>query len=137
MLIYLDLCCFNRPFDDQTQSRIRLETEAKLVIQQHVRDGRHQLVWRIGMRTDTEIRQEGMKALIQMIKFIYELNYFHQPTFRAKHPTHASYARPNEKRGLSETMLIDLIETGELRMPQLRIFLLRPTVLYWTRIILI
>ena len=45
MLIYLDLCCFNRPFDDQTQSRIRLETEAKLIIQQHVRDGRHQLVW--------------------------------------------------------------------------------------------
>lgn len=45
MLIYLDLCCFNRPFDDQTQSRIRLETEAKLIVQQHVRDGRHQLVW--------------------------------------------------------------------------------------------
>ena len=45
MLIYLDLCCFNRPFDDQSQSRIHLETEAKLIIQQHVRDGRHQLVW--------------------------------------------------------------------------------------------
>ena len=45
MLIYLDLCCFNRPFDDQTQHRICLETEAKLVIQQHIRDGRHQLVW--------------------------------------------------------------------------------------------
>ena len=26
--IYLDVCCLNRPFDDQTQSRIRLETEA-------------------------------------------------------------------------------------------------------------
>ncbi len=45
MLIYLDLCCFNRPFDDQSQSRIRLETEAKLIIQQHIRDGRHQLIW--------------------------------------------------------------------------------------------
>jgi len=45
MLLYLDLCCFNRPFDDQTQSRIRLETEAKLLIQQHIRDGRHRLIW--------------------------------------------------------------------------------------------
>ena len=30
--IYLDVCCLNRPFDDQTQSRIRLESEAVLAI---------------------------------------------------------------------------------------------------------
>jgi predicted nucleic acid-binding protein len=30
--IYLDVCCFNRPYDDQTQSRIRLETEGILEI---------------------------------------------------------------------------------------------------------
>ena len=45
MRIYLDLCCFNRPYDDQSQARIRLETEAKLVLQQKVRDGQCQLVW--------------------------------------------------------------------------------------------
>ncbi|WP_418648223.1 hypothetical protein ACNQFN_05640 [Thauera butanivorans] len=33
MKIYLDVCCSNRPFDDQSQTRIRLETEAKLVLQ--------------------------------------------------------------------------------------------------------
>ena len=33
MRIYLDMCCFNRPYDDQTQPRIRIETEAKVVIQ--------------------------------------------------------------------------------------------------------
>lgn len=27
-LIYLDVCCLNRPFDDQTQERIFLEAEA-------------------------------------------------------------------------------------------------------------
>lgn len=27
-LIYLDVCCFNRPFDVQEQERIMLETEA-------------------------------------------------------------------------------------------------------------
>jgi hypothetical protein len=27
-LIYFDVCCLNRPFDDQTQEPIRLETDA-------------------------------------------------------------------------------------------------------------
>ena len=30
--IYLDVCCLNRPFDDQNQPRIRLESEAILII---------------------------------------------------------------------------------------------------------
>ncbi|MBI1811282.1 MAG: PIN domain-containing protein [Nitrospirae bacterium] len=30
--IYLDVCCLNRPFDDQTQARIHLESEAVLSI---------------------------------------------------------------------------------------------------------
>lgn len=30
--LYLDGCCLNRPFDDQTQVRIRLEAEAVLLI---------------------------------------------------------------------------------------------------------
>ena len=33
MKIYLDNCCYNRPFDDQTQIRIFLESQAKLHIQ--------------------------------------------------------------------------------------------------------
>ena len=32
MTIYLDNCCYNRPFDDQTQERIHLESEAVLSI---------------------------------------------------------------------------------------------------------
>ena len=32
MLIYLDMCCLKRPFDDQSQPRIRLETEADLTV---------------------------------------------------------------------------------------------------------
>ena len=30
MLLYLDICCLKRPFDDQAQPRVRLETEAVL-----------------------------------------------------------------------------------------------------------
>jgi len=43
--VYLDNCCFNRPFDDQGPTRIRLEAEAKLCIQEHIRGGRLELAW--------------------------------------------------------------------------------------------
>lgn len=43
--IYLDNCCFNRPFDDQTQVKILLESQAKLYIQQLVLNGDVELVW--------------------------------------------------------------------------------------------
>ena len=45
MLIYLDNCCFNRPFDDQSSMRIRLETEAKLFIQEQITAGKLKLIW--------------------------------------------------------------------------------------------
>ena len=32
MVLYLDNCCYNRPFDDQTQDRIHIESEAILAI---------------------------------------------------------------------------------------------------------
>jgi hypothetical protein len=31
MRIYFDVCCLNRPFDDQRRERVRLETEALLI----------------------------------------------------------------------------------------------------------
>ena len=43
--LYLDNCCFNRPYDDQTQLRINLETQAKLFIQQQILEGRYELEW--------------------------------------------------------------------------------------------
>lgn len=44
MRIYLDNCCYNRPYDDQSQIRIHLETEAKLYIQEMVKKGDIDLV---------------------------------------------------------------------------------------------
>lgn len=43
MKIYLDNCCFNRPFDDQSQIRIRLESEAKLKIQEEIQVKKHRI----------------------------------------------------------------------------------------------
>ena len=44
-LIYLDSCCFNRPYDDQLQPIVRLETEAKLLIQREILEGKLELIW--------------------------------------------------------------------------------------------
>ncbi|MGK7919936.1 MAG: hypothetical protein AB4080_08000 [Trichodesmium sp.] len=38
-LIYLDVCCLNRPFDNQTQPRIKLETQAILEIISYCQSG--------------------------------------------------------------------------------------------------
>jgi hypothetical protein len=45
MRLYLDNCCFNRPFDDQSTLTIRLETEAKLHIQAAIHAGQYALGW--------------------------------------------------------------------------------------------
>jgi len=45
MEVYLDNCCFNRPYDDQSYLRIRLEAEAKLNVQEEIRNGAYELVW--------------------------------------------------------------------------------------------
>jgi len=45
MRLYLDLCCFNRPFDNQDQLIVRLQTEAKLNVQMLIRSGTYELAW--------------------------------------------------------------------------------------------
>ena len=41
----MDICCFNRPFDNQSSQKIYLETEAKLFIQRKIKDGIFKIVW--------------------------------------------------------------------------------------------
>ena len=45
MRIYLDTCCYNRPFDDNTQMNINLEAISVLYIQEKVKEGLYELVW--------------------------------------------------------------------------------------------
>jgi len=45
MRVYLDNCCYNRPFDDQNQIRIHLEAQAKLYVQSQIKDSKIELVW--------------------------------------------------------------------------------------------
>jgi len=43
MRVYLDNCCYNRPFDDQFQPRIALETQAKMYVQSLIKKGEIEL----------------------------------------------------------------------------------------------
>ncbi|MFA6653419.1 MAG: PIN domain protein [Candidatus Delongbacteria bacterium] len=43
--IYLDNCCYNRPYDDQGSMSVFLETQAKLAIQEEIKDGRLDMYW--------------------------------------------------------------------------------------------
>lgn len=43
MRVYLDNCCYNRPYDDQSQLRISLESQAKLHVQELVKEDKLEL----------------------------------------------------------------------------------------------
>lgn len=61
--VYLDVCCLNRPFDDQSQPRIRLESEATLIILAQCEQGQREwvgskvLTWEVDKTPDPERRQ--------------------------------------------------------------------------------
>jgi hypothetical protein len=45
MRVYIDLSCFNRPFDDQRQERIHHETEAVFGVLNRIVEGVDTLLW--------------------------------------------------------------------------------------------
>ena len=68
-LIYLDVCCLNRPFDNQKQDRIRLETEAIILILAKCTTVNQQLV--VSNAIETEIakisNREKLKQIIEIL----------------------------------------------------------------------
>lgn len=69
MRIYLDCCCLQRPLDDQTHPRIRVETEAVLAILASVQNGDNILLssealeYELSRIPDEERRNETMSLL--------------------------------------------------------------------------
>ena len=43
--LYLDNCCFNRPYDDQSLLKNHLEAEAKIYIQENILAKNYELAW--------------------------------------------------------------------------------------------
>lgn len=71
MKVYLDNCCYNRPFDDQTQDRIHLESEAVLAILKACENGSIQILSSpiVRMEIDkysNEDKREKVRALYSL-----------------------------------------------------------------------
>lgn len=43
--VYLDNCCYNRPYDEQDQPKVQLETQAKMLIQKMIIDKKLDLIY--------------------------------------------------------------------------------------------
>jgi hypothetical protein len=65
--IYLDNCCFNRPYDDQGFLTIRLESEAKLFVQKEILHGTFELAWSYMMDYENSVNpyEEHKNAIAQ------------------------------------------------------------------------
>jgi len=75
----MDVCCLNRPFDDQTQDRIHLESEAILTILGHCEKGDWKLVGSEIVdleifRTPDSNRKEKVYQLSKISKVKVEVN---------------------------------------------------------------
>lgn len=66
MRVYLDNCCYNRPFDVQTQAAIKIESDAKLLIQGLMRTGVLEYAWSFMLRMEVSRNPDFQrKAAIQ------------------------------------------------------------------------
>lgn len=45
MLVYLDNCCYNRPYDDPSQIKVNIEAQAKVYIQKMITDKKLDLAY--------------------------------------------------------------------------------------------
>lgn len=69
MRIYMDVCCLNRPFDNQSQDRIYLEAEAILAILSHCHSGEWMLT--SSDIIDYELSRLTNSAKLQKVRGIY------------------------------------------------------------------
>ena len=74
--IYLDNCCFNRPYDDQSQFRVALETQCKLRVQDRIKAGELTLVASYMLRYECAanphiMRRETIEAFIRQYAGFY------------------------------------------------------------------
>lgn len=76
MRVYLDMCCYNRPYDDQSQIKVSLETQAKLYIQDQIQKGQLELVSSYMLRYECGQNPYEMrrKAIMQFVD-IYTAAY--------------------------------------------------------------
>ena len=70
MKLYLDNCCYNRPYDDQTQERIHLEGEAILAIVNKSKENNDEIIGSPVL--DIEMDQIGDVEKREKVKNFYD-----------------------------------------------------------------
>lgn len=109
MKIYMDVCCLNRPFDDQTQDRIRIESDAILAILSKCLSGEWQLLssevldieiektpdkWKKSkVRELYKLSEEKIILNDKIIKRAYEIQNSGIKSFDSLHVASAEYAK--------------------------------------------
>ena len=76
MRIYLDMCCYNRPYDDQAQLKVFMETQSKLYIQKLIKEKQLELVASYMLRYECnnnpfEMRRNTILDFIRKNTFAY------------------------------------------------------------------
>lgn len=94
--IYLDNCCYNRPYDDQSQLMVSIETQCKLWIQKMIREGSYELVSSYMLRYEC-INSPFMDRKRAIIQFIDK---------------YADYIVDVDRKNLIEERAQDIMSTG-------------------------
>lgn len=76
---YIDACCLNRPFDDQTQDRIRIESESVIILLKISLTGKIKLIGSDVLKheiskTPDPVRKSQLLTLSKYISKFYSLN---------------------------------------------------------------
>src|ERR1700722_487514 len=71
MKLYLDLCCLKRPFDDQSDARVQMETMAVEAILKQCREGYQELIASDALRLENArntniLRREAADVLLAL-----------------------------------------------------------------------
>ena len=108
MKIYLDNCCLNRPFDDQSQIQIEFETKAKIYIQNLIRAGELKMVSSFMLRFENSVNPFAIRRNIisdfldnyssqfigsdKLPEFINKINEIKNTGIKQKDATHIACA---------------------------------------------
>lgn len=96
MLIYMDNCCYNRPYDDQSQKRIADETKAVMFIQNEI------------MHSNIEL----VSSFILYAENFMDKNTFRRLAVRQFMDTYSSVHVSSKNKKLIDTQAMQLMNLG-------------------------
>ncbi|GHS95805.1 hypothetical protein FACS1894139_03500 [Planctomycetales bacterium] len=99
MKIYLDNCCYNRPFDDHTHSRVARESDAVLAVLARAKDGLDEIIGSAAI--EFEISRCPRRERRLWLQNLYEVSKTRLPF------SSTVYQRANELMSRSHLRLLD------------------------------